>query len=72
MLTDNSTFNEILIQTKSNIDLIIKKMLKKGFVAGLPVSKFYKDLDNAMLISVTEKISEEDIDSYCNSLEEIL
>jgi glycine cleavage system pyridoxal-binding protein P len=47
-------------------------MYKKGFACGFPLGRFYKDMDNYLLMSVTEKRTKNEIEHLVKSLEEVL
>jgi len=66
------TFNEFTILLPINADEVVNKMVDKGFAAGFPLGRFYKRMDNYLLISVTEKRTKEDIVKFAESLEAVL
>ena len=47
-------------------------MEEKGFFAGLDLSKFYENSQNSVLVSVTEKRTKEQIDSFVKACKEVL
>ncbi len=64
-------FNEFVIELPLNADTIIKKLLKKGIVAGFPLGRYYPEMKNCLLVALTEKQSKEDIDLFVKTLKEI-
>jgi glycine dehydrogenase subunit 1 len=64
-------FNEFVIQCPKDPLKINEYLLDEGVLGGLPLSSFYSDLQNHMLIAVTEKNSKESIDLLCELLEEV-
>lgn len=66
------TFNEFTIALPRNADDVVYKMVDKGFAAGFPLGRFYKGLDNYLLLAVTEKRTKEDILRFGDSLEAVL
>jgi len=66
------TFNEFTVHLPVNADEIINKMVDKGFAAGFPLGRYYKEMDNYLLVSITEKRTKEDIVKYAESLEAVL
>jgi glycine dehydrogenase subunit 1 len=66
------TFNEFTVQLPKNADEVVHRMIGKGFACGFPLGRFYKGLDNYLLVAVTEKRSKEDIVHFANSLEAVL
>jgi glycine dehydrogenase subunit 1 len=45
-----------------------KKALKKGFLFGVELDRFYPELKNSVLIAVTEKRTKGDMDDLLNLL----
>lgn len=66
------TFNEFLVELPKDPATVISAMIDKGFAAGFPVSRYYRDLKNCMLVAVTEKRTKEEIMRYAESLESVL
>lgn len=66
------TFNEFTAKFSSSAEVVVKKMLDKGFVAGLPLSRYYDKMQNHLLIAVTEKRTKDEIDQYAEALESVL
>ena len=55
------TFNEFTICLPKNADLVVNEMINKGYSCGFPLGRFYKGLDNYLLVAVTEKRTKEEI-----------
>ncbi len=66
------TFNEFTVLLPKNADKVVDKMLHKGFAAGFPLGRFYQGMDNYLLISVTEKRTREEIESFAKALGEAI
>jgi glycine dehydrogenase subunit 1 len=66
------TFNEFTVELPRNADEIVCKMINKGFACGFPLGRFYKGLDNYLLVAVTEKRTKEEVLNFANSLEAAL
>ena len=66
------TFNEFTIELSKNADEVVFRMINKGFACGLPLGRFYKGLDNYLLVAITEKRTKEEIVNFANSLEAVL
>ncbi|MDN5322287.1 MAG: glycine dehydrogenase subunit 1 [Clostridia bacterium] len=58
----NKTFKEFVVKSKEKINTINKRLFKAGIIGGLDLGKFYKELENHMLICVTETRSKREID----------
>jgi glycine dehydrogenase subunit 1 len=66
------TFNEFVIELPISSDKFIKAMNEKGFFAGINLSNLYKDFENKVLVSVTEKRTKAQMDSFVQALKEVL
>ena len=66
------TFNEFTVLLPRQADEVVRCMIDKGFACGFPLGRFYKGMDNYLLIAVTEKRTKEEICRLAKSLEELL
>ncbi len=66
------TFNEFTVLLPRNADDTVHKMIDKGFAAGFPLGRFYKGMDNYLLMAVTEKRTREELLKFRDSLEAVL
>ena len=57
------TFNEFVADFGQGFDENWRALLEKKIVAGLPLSRFYPDMEGRYLLCVTEAQSKEDIDA---------
>ena len=64
-------FNEFVIKSEKNIEMIHKKLVEKGIEAGLVLKKQFPELGNTMLCTVSETHSEEDMLRLINALKEV-
>lgn len=66
-------FHEFALKARGNlrIDAINKYLLTKGIIGGVKLSRFYPDLDNSMLLCVTETKTKESIDRLVSELSRI-
>ncbi|MCK5534773.1 aminomethyl-transferring glycine dehydrogenase subunit GcvPA, partial [bacterium] len=58
---DLPIFNEFVIELPKEAKEVIKPMLKKGFIAGFPLGKYYEKSNKSLLVTVTEKRTKEEI-----------
>ena len=65
-------FNEFVLQLPAPAADVIAKLIEKGFAAGFPLGRYYKDMDNCILIAVTEKRTREQIGMLAEALAGIL
>ena len=66
------TFNEFTVMLSRNADGVVHRMIEKGIACGFPLGRYYKGMDNYLLIAVTEKRSKEEIVTLAHSLESVL
>jgi glycine dehydrogenase subunit 1 len=66
------TFNEFTVLLPCNADRIVHKMVDKGFACGFPLGRFYKGMDNYLLVAVTEKRTKEEIRRLTTCLEAVI
>jgi len=72
VMCSSPTFNEFTIMLPYHADEVVCRMVDKGFACGFPLGRFYKGMDNYLLVAVTEKRTREDIRRLAGSLEAIL
>jgi glycine dehydrogenase subunit 1 len=57
------TFKEFVVRVKDrSVDALIEKARQEGIFAGVPLSQWYPQLGDCLLVAVTEKRTQEDID----------
>jgi len=66
------TFNEFTVCLPRQADAVVERMIEKGFACGFPLGRFYKGMDNYLLIAVTEKRTKDEICRLADSLEAVL
>ena len=66
------TFNEFTVLLPKNANSIVDELLHKNLAAGFPLGRFYKGMDNYLLVSVTEKRTKEEIETLARALEAAL
>ncbi|MCF7872668.1 MAG: aminomethyl-transferring glycine dehydrogenase subunit GcvPA [Candidatus Omnitrophica bacterium] len=69
---DYPIFNEFVVEVDTDIDKLYEKMLEEGFIAGVPLIRFYPEMKNKLLICITEKITKEYILKFKKTLETLL
>lgn len=55
-----------------NLEKIYKELLREGFMLGLPIGKFYRELSDTTLIAVTEKRTRLEIDRLLTFLQNLV
>ena len=66
------SYNEFTILVPGVATDVHKKMADKATLSGITLSKYYPQLDNAIVVTTTEILSYEDIDHYVDTLKEII
>jgi len=70
LLFSSPFYNEFLIKVR-NPKKVLETGLEKGFLAGIPIERFYPDLGKALLINVTEVHDIGSLESFADFLGEI-
>jgi glycine dehydrogenase subunit 1 len=65
-------FNEFVVDLPRPAADVINHLIEHGFAAGFPLSRYYRGMDNSMLIAVTEKRTKEEIGLLAETLEGLL
>lgn len=65
-------FNEFVIRLPGDASEIVGKMIEKGFAAGFPLGRYYRNRKDQLLVAVTEKRTREEIKSFATALEAVL
>lgn len=65
-------FNEFVLDLPCPAVDVIGRLIEKGFAAGFPLSRYYKGMENSMLIAVTEKRTKQEIGMLAEALEGVL
>ena len=66
------TFNEFVLQIEKEPENVLGKLKKEGMIGGLPLGKFYPELDHHLLVTVTEMNKKEEIDRWAEALQHAL
>jgi glycine dehydrogenase subunit 1 len=64
----SSFFNEFVIETPRPARRLRDELVGDGFVAGMPLDRYYPGMENALLIAVTERTKRESIDRLAEAL----
>lgn len=66
------TFNEFVLETEGNPAEVLERWEREGILGGLPLGRFYPELDRHLLVTVTEMNTREEIDRWAEVLKETL
>jgi len=72
IFNQNPIFNEFVIGLPISGDEFLDKMSQRGFFAGLKLDTLYDNFQNRVLVSVTEKRTKAQMDSFVSSVKEVL
>lgn len=61
-------FNELLVQLKRPVCDILQSAAKQGYLAGYAMGDYYSDLQDCLLVAVTEKRTRQEIDRLAELL----
>jgi glycine dehydrogenase subunit 1 len=64
-------FNEFVVACPQPARVVVDRLIDKGFVAGLPLARFFAGAENDLLVCVTENVTRAEINSLVKSLAEI-
>jgi len=65
-------FNEFVLKFDVKAEIVFEKMRDRGYLAGITLTRMYSDLDNCLLVAVTEMNSKEELDGYVAAMKETL
>jgi glycine dehydrogenase subunit 1 len=65
---DGASFNEFIVKLNKPIKQINQNLLQKGIIGGYDLGRDFPELENHMLIAVTELRTKEEIDTLVNEL----
>jgi len=65
-------FNEFVIRLPIAAEKVIRSLFTRGIAAGFPLGRYWPEMNNCLLVAVTEKRTKEDIDFLAHALEVIL
>ena len=71
-LLDDHTpfFHEFVVKSKEPVDEVLAHLLVHDIFGGYDLGQDYPELENCLMLAVTEKIRREDIDYLCDVLQE--
>ncbi len=72
LLNDAPFFREFAIRLSEPTDRMLEDMSANGYLAGVPLKRFYPERENDLLIAVTEKRSKTEMDQFVETLDEVL
>ncbi|HLQ72039.1 MAG TPA: aminomethyl-transferring glycine dehydrogenase subunit GcvPA [Bacillota bacterium] len=68
VLSNGPIFNELVVKLNHSVTKVNKELLNKGFIGGYDLAHDYPELENHMLIAITEMRTKEEIDQFVKEL----
>ena len=65
-------FNEFAVTLPKDASDVVSALIDQGIAAGFPVGRYYKGMENVLLLAFTEKRTKEEIDILAAKLESVL
>jgi len=65
-------FNEFALRLPKNAAEVVTELVAQGIAAGFPVGRYYKGMENILLVAFTEQRTKEEIDIFAAKLESVL
>lgn len=65
-------FNEFAVRLPKDASEVVSALVDQGIAAGFPVGRYYKGMENVLLLAFTEKRTKEEIDILVAKLESAL
>ncbi|MFQ5585439.1 MAG: aminomethyl-transferring glycine dehydrogenase subunit GcvPA [Thermodesulfobacteriota bacterium] len=62
------TFNEFVIELLTDPEALLKRLLQRGIIGGIPLRRFYPELSRHLLVCATEINSREEMDMLVEEL----
>jgi len=72
VMESSPTFNEFTVQLPLDAGEVVGHMIERGFAAGFPLGQYYKEMNNYLLVAVTEKRTKYEIGQFAENLEDVL
>jgi len=66
------TFNEFVMEIEGDPEKVLERLRREGIVGGLPLARFYPELNRHLLVTVTEMNARQEIDRWAKELEKAL
>ncbi|MCK4507108.1 MAG: aminomethyl-transferring glycine dehydrogenase subunit GcvPA [Desulfuromonadales bacterium] len=62
------TFNEFVVEFEGDADAMLESLEAQGILGGIPLTKYFPEMENRFLVCVTEQNSKADIDALVVAL----
>jgi glycine cleavage system P protein (glycine dehydrogenase) subunit 1 len=66
------TFKEFVVRARgANVDELLARACQRGYLAGVPLARWYDDLKDCFLVSVTERRTRDEVDALAACLRDL-
>jgi glycine dehydrogenase subunit 1 len=72
VMESSPTFSEFTVRLPMDAGEAVGRMIDQGFAAGFPLGRYYPDMENYLLIAITEKRTKAQIGQLAEALEVVL
>ena len=72
VLNGAPTFNEFTLELPRDPRQVVERLLARGVAAGVPLGDHYREMENCLVVTVTEKRTREEINALAAGMEESL
>jgi glycine dehydrogenase subunit 1 len=72
VMRSSPTFNEFTVRFSRDPGEVVGKLVEKGIAAGFPLGRYYEDMNDYLLVAVTEKRTKQEIGTFAEALEDVL
>ena len=72
VMESSPTFNEFTLRLPIDAGELVGRMIERGIAAGFPLGRYYKGMENYLLVAVTEKRTKTEVGHFAEALEEAL
>ncbi len=66
------TFNEFTLELPADAAEVAARLAEEGIAAGFPLARYYPGMENCLLVAVTEKRTQAEIDRFTETLARVL
>jgi glycine dehydrogenase subunit 1 len=69
LVFSSPTFNEFVLRIQGEPDRVLERLKGKEILGGFPLGRFYPEMNDHLLVTVTEMNTKEEIDRWAEALE---
>jgi len=69
LVFSSPTFNEFVLRIQGEPERVLERLKGKKILGGIPLGRFYPEMNHHLLVTVTEMNTREEIDRWAEALE---